>query len=369
MAEEETLVFSLKSITDGFSAELKETLRKPASDHVQVRVPRALIQPQLSAGVVRIPFARLRAAAPEVFFHAGASHAEMPVVLPLETVLRQCLPSRREDQRPPAIPVNVPSVFKKGNGTAAPLPEPPAPLPASPAPAEAVHVPLAAVMASFPPGVRTALQSTGAEGALRIPAAELEAGMQKGQLRFSWQQLRAWATGHLPPLADSEAVIDLPLAVVVPLFLAGRKAPENRKRVEIGPNIPSPFSKTPASAPLAEPATAPASASARAIDSICSLPGVTGAFLATMDGLLIAARVPEEKKNVLAAFAPAVFSQLTRYAEMAQLGSPESITVLVAAGCLQVHKAGKLYLGVLTPRDHPLPSAELIRISTTLEAL
>ncbi len=55
-------------------------------------IPRAMILPKLAAGAVRITFAQLRAATPEIFFHADGDRADAKVLLPLDSVLRQMKP-------------------------------------------------------------------------------------------------------------------------------------------------------------------------------------------------------------------------------------------------------------------------------------
>ena len=84
--------------------------------------------------------------------------------------------------------------------------------------------------------------------------------------------------------------------------------------------------------------------------------GVAGAFIATADGLLVAGDVPDSNEDVLAAFAPTVFAQLTKYSDMALLGLPESIDIHLGGGAtVHVRKAGRLYLGVLVPPGRALP--------------
>ncbi len=56
---------------------------------------------------------------------------------------------------------------------------------------------------------------------------------------------------------------------------------------------------------------------------------------------------------MLAAFAPTVFAQLTKYADMARLGLPESVDINLAGATVHVRKAGKLFLG----RAHAQPGA------------
>jgi len=103
------------------------------------------------------------------------------------------------------------------------------------------------------------------------------------------------------------------------------------------------------------------------VQQIHALSGVTGAFLATSDGLLIASEVPGGNANVLAAFAPTVFSQLAKYAGMAHLGSPEAIDLHLAAASIHIRKAGKLYLGVVTPPGAPVPVAAITQFSANLQ--
>jgi hypothetical protein len=105
MPAEDSVTMSLKAITDLFPEDLKPALHKQPSEHVRIQIPRALIQPQLAAGAIRITFAQLRAATPEIFFNANAASGDARLLLPLDQVLSQLAPSRREDQRQPAIPV------------------------------------------------------------------------------------------------------------------------------------------------------------------------------------------------------------------------------------------------------------------------
>jgi predicted regulator of Ras-like GTPase activity (Roadblock/LC7/MglB family) len=101
---------------------------------------------------------------------------------------------------------------------------------------------------------------------------------------------------------------------------------------------------------------------------IRALDGVTGAFLATSDGLLIAGEVPDSNDNVLAAFAPTVFTQISKYSGMARLGVPEAVELHLSGAVIHVRKTGKLYLGVLMPHGRPVPLSDLDRISAALQS-
>jgi len=473
---EDCVCFPLKAITDLFPLDLKAVLRKQPSENVHVHIPRDIIRPKLAAGVVRIPFAQLRAATPEIFFHAQGALDNVKVVLPLEIILRQVAPPRREDQRQPAIPVSIPSVFLKArqagaSGVPAPKPKeawysqrrPTYEMPeeeeeperdaqdaqagaknGTPSngkpdqsfasvthrsrrinePREAYSIPiawnaapessdypdcpdyftlpLASVLGALPAKIRHALNGSDAQTAsFLIPLAEFEPRLRAGKLLFKWAQMRDWCSVplHSPVAPDSD--IELPIEAVVPLFFAAGTARVPRKQVEVDTRIPDVFSKSKFSSRVHPPNTAPtltpaeaepepavpspapvratpspepsrpahtATVPAQVIDYLRKLDGVIGAFIATADGLLVAGDAPDANENVLAAFAPTVFAQLTKYADMAQLGAPESIDINLADGStVHVRKAGNLYLGVLVPRDRPLPLRDLTRLSIALQ--
>ncbi len=452
---DDAIAFSLKTITDLFPPELKAALRKQPSEHVQIYIPRAVIQPQLGTGAVRITFAQLRAVTPGIFFHPDGANADAKVMLPLETVLRRMMPTRHDNQRQPAIPVNIPSIFVKagagpaGKGTAEPWysqrrptyeskPEPdstpvsptsvngrkpptqaaqsrsPAPQPASvparppgatpftpptaPIPTPAIHVPsarpdsitvpLSSVLPALPPEIQQTINRSGlGKNPFIIPLAECESRMRSGNLRFKWSQLRIWCGVELSTSPAEDTEVELPLATIVPLFLAARQAPDLRKKVEVDARIPDVFGKSigptsaPPPAPAAMPAPPPSAPEAEAAQPVAgvtgpeeilrqirALKGVAGAFLATSDGLLIAGNLPDSNDNVLAAFAPTAFSQLAKYADMARLGIPDAVELHLSGTTLHIRKAGKLYLGALLAHGSQLPNPELDRIAIALQS-
>ncbi len=121
---DDCVTFQLRTITDRFPPELKTVLRKQPSEHVQIQIPRAILKPQLATGAVRVSFAQLCAATPAVFLSPDSAPADTMISLPLDIVIRQIAPPRREDQRPPEIPTNIPSIFGKA-GAPSPLAQPP----------------------------------------------------------------------------------------------------------------------------------------------------------------------------------------------------------------------------------------------------
>jgi predicted regulator of Ras-like GTPase activity (Roadblock/LC7/MglB family) len=296
---DDCIALPLKAITDLFTPALMPVLHKQPSEHVRVYIPREIIRPQLAAGAVRITFAQLRAATPGIFFNPEGAPADTKVLLPLDAVLRQMMPSRREDQRLPSIPVNIPSIFSKAG-------------PALPG---------------------------------RGGAAE------------PWYSQRR-PTYDAPPQPDAGAKPSTPASEKpTPPPTLHRTPPEPAP-----PSVPS----APAPPIPLEPAPDPGHP-AQILRSIRALDGVAGAFLASADGLLIAGDLPDANGNILAAFAPTAFSQLSKYSGLAQLGVPHSIDIHLAGASVHVRKVGKLYLGVLTPPAAPVPLAALDRISATLQ--
>jgi predicted regulator of Ras-like GTPase activity (Roadblock/LC7/MglB family) len=365
-----------------------------------------------------------------------------------------------------------------------------------------VSVPLTTILYSLPAEIRQAMNGLDpATRSFEIPLADFETQMRAGKLRFKWSNLQGWCRPEPFAAAAGEVDVDLPLAELVPLFMAKRKAPDARKKFEIDPGIPDVFGKAntpapePAPAPAPEPAaeiapeaapapaaeappaiapepipapapepaapepepapaaesvppptaepepapepspiaetapipeapapaapadvpapaaetspepvpfpasaspadvptllippgpaitpfpvehapTGPASShhatnpSAQALQRIRALDGVSGAFLATVDGLLIAADLPGGNENILAAFAPTVFAQLAKYCDMAQLGVPVAIDLHLGLTNIHVRKADKIFLGVLSTDGRPLPLPEVNLIAATLQ--
>jgi predicted regulator of Ras-like GTPase activity (Roadblock/LC7/MglB family) len=344
-------------------------------------------------------------------------------------------------------------------------PEPPAPAvaeaavpPAAPIATDTLSIPLTTILTALPAEIRQSMNGLDpATRLFQIPLAEFEAQMRSGKLRFKWSKLQGWCRPEAFAASAADVDVDLPLAQLVPLFLATRKAPGDRKKIEIGSHIPDVFGKSnvpepapaapdpapepaaaapePEPAPVAEttpisvaepdpaptaavpadpapvsdaapepvpfpaggisegppvpligPAPAitpfrieqPASASAhkpapasnpsmQTLQRIRALDGVSGAFLATADGLLIAADLPDGNENILAAFAPTVFAQLAKYCDMAKLGLPVSIDLHLGTTNIHVRKSGKIFLGVLTSLGRTLPLPELNLIAATLQ--
>jgi predicted regulator of Ras-like GTPase activity (Roadblock/LC7/MglB family) len=92
------------------------------------------------------------------------------------------------------------------------------------------------------------------------------------------------------------------------------------------------------------------------IDRTAQLSGVAGAALALQEGLLIAARLPEEMKgDTVAAFLPQIFARLNIYAGEMKLGQVEDILVTTNGSHFQAYRLGELYFAVLGRQGEALP--------------
>jgi predicted regulator of Ras-like GTPase activity (Roadblock/LC7/MglB family) len=107
-----------------------------------------------------------------------------------------------------------------------------------------------------------------------LPAEQINAGLKQGKIAFPWKALRSWIVPTPPSAASAhdKAILELPLPVIMPLFLAGRKPP-SKPQPKIDDDIPDPFAEflepQPATttAPAAAKTTAPVAAKASPSDS------------------------------------------------------------------------------------------------------
>jgi predicted regulator of Ras-like GTPase activity (Roadblock/LC7/MglB family) len=455
----DSLSIPLHTVAEALPAELQaEFYGESAQTFI---VPISEFEPRLRAGRLRFKWSELRGwcVPPARDSSAPDVDVELPMskVVPLFMAAKRTAPEKRKqveiDSRipdvfakttpapvaepmmpepvaaspePPLSPVATESGQSQTATSSEPNPEIGGPAEAAPEPADSLSIPLQTVAQALPAQIQAEFHGKPAQSFV-VPLSEFEPRMRAGRLRFKWSELRGWS---VPPAGDSnleDVYIDLPMATVVPLFMAKQTAQDNRKKVEVDSRIPDVFGKgNPAPAPQPEPAPAPApepqsptaaqpapdktgswesrplrieqpSAAAEstpaaqipapaskpapqppaaqssradpaeAVRTLRQLDNVTGAFIATSDGLLVAADLTEGNGSVLAAFAPTVFSQLTKFSDMAKLGRPEAIELHLDNTTIHVRKIGKLYLGILMPKGHSLPLAAIAPISSALQ--
>jgi predicted regulator of Ras-like GTPase activity (Roadblock/LC7/MglB family) len=259
---------------------------------------------------------------------------------------------------------------------------------------ESISVPLSAISGAWPPAVREEILSL-QEAAVSLPVNRLDAAMKTGRVSFSWADLSQWITPSAPePLAQNrETLVEVPLNVIAPLYMARHRPSVSQKKVVIPESIPGVFSGAPPPAATEEtPAAAPAEVAAEApavrsptlgellgqpgktdwppqhvTQHLCLVEGVAGTLLATSDGLPVSGQMPAHVNcETLSAFVPQMFSRMSQSAAEMRLGLVTSVVVTAGQAPYAILRAGKLYLVVLGQAGQRLPESVLQQIAAEL---
>ncbi len=177
---------------------------------------------------------------------------------------------------PPAPPAasptprtgEIPSAIKFAPASApipAAQPKPVAPImpiaPATTATVTTISAPLSALAEKWPPSLQMEIvQMNLPHAQVLLPMDPIHAALKRGRIVFSWQTLRAWMSPHLSSASLNNGVeLDLPLKVIVPLFLEQHPPIRPPLRISIDRSIPdlffgfpSPEMEAPVAAPIAE---------------------------------------------------------------------------------------------------------------------
>jgi predicted regulator of Ras-like GTPase activity (Roadblock/LC7/MglB family) len=254
---------------------------------------------------------------------------------------------------------------------------------------------------------------------VQIPFAELEAAMKQGKAVFKWKQIRLWMGSPLSQaLSEHDDLnLELPLAVLTPLFLARLSSKGPTQKVAARPEFPDVFSArkegessepqpvpaaspavpapqsfeqritesfaaavAPAKAPTAPPVAKPAASApdpltlarsnplpAELVHKACQLSGVAGALVVTTDGLIIASQLPPGMNAETAAgFLPQIYGRLGQYTRELKLGDPSHVEMLVGNIPLQIYRGHSAYFAVLGKAAEPLPKLQLNSLASQL---
>jgi predicted regulator of Ras-like GTPase activity (Roadblock/LC7/MglB family) len=151
-------------------------------------------------------------------------------------------PAPRTPAQQPAARIPAPSI---------PAPSIPAPtIPASSiraprSPEESLEVLLEQIYQQWPEAVREAIESWAVEGTqCFLPMSSVGTALKAGAVRFTWKDLRGWID-PAPPQPDGvpvETVLDLPLKVIAPAYMAKARGASQQRKVEVAESIPDVFS-------------------------------------------------------------------------------------------------------------------------------
>jgi predicted regulator of Ras-like GTPase activity (Roadblock/LC7/MglB family) len=242
------------------------------------------------------------------------------------------------------------------------------------------------------------------EAVVEIPVDELGTALRQGRVMFTWGEIQKWIKPNLGSAGASvfeDTPLILPVQVLVPLFVQNLPAPKAQKRITVPDSIPNLFQTTaPAAAgalPKAEGSPSPAPADSgpaiatpppqpaselgkvlgqptktdwtpkEVVTATTALAGVSGAVIATADGLLVSAQLPPEfKPEAVAAFVPQLFGRITQMSKELKLGDGGEVVVHIGQTIVYMAPSGRNVLVALGKRGLPFPIDSLNVIAREL---
>lgn len=337
---------------------------------------------------------------------AGAPTPRIPIPGPSPAASPRMEPAAR-----PTIPAPPagPGAGRLPTPRAAAAPPPPA------GNGAVLSVPLNDVAAGWPEAVRAEIAAAQLAGSLlALPLHLVEEGLKVGKVTFPWKQLRSWL--RPTPLngvsASDNTMLELPLQVVAPLFLARQKAAKPQPRLTVDQSIPDLFfgpNGAPPPAPVEEfippPPTpkvvdtnyyvwnetqdtpqdaevlfkrstgTPSTAFLRRyatpneiVSKAAALDGVEGALIALPDGLLVASRLPAEVNGeTLAAFLPQIFGRVNQSTRELRMGDLNNLSFTVGGVPWKIFRVGAIFFAAFGRAQCALPGAQLAALAAELD--
>ena len=303
----------------------------------------------------------------------------------------------------PITPPPRPKDFLANPPVARPSPGKPTGSTPSSAGTATIAVPLTALAESWPETVRQDIvQLKLVDARLAMPADLVEASLKRGRVAFPWKTVRSWIrpATNVGPSAHDATEVELPLAVIAPMFLARQKAAAKLQKPEIDETIPNLFFGLPKPEPSATPKPADTnyyvwgdtSDSARVDDTdfkrkaggtdfvsryatpneivsrAAVLDGVAGVIIALPDGLMVASRIPPEfNGDTLAAFLPQIFSKVTQCTKELRMGELNNLNFTIGNVPWKIFRVNAIFFAAFGRAGEALPSAELAGLAAELD--
>jgi predicted regulator of Ras-like GTPase activity (Roadblock/LC7/MglB family) len=277
----------------------------------------------------------------------------------------------------------------------------------------------------WPEALRSELANLDPSHMVALPADAINAAMKQGKAIFSWGTLRSWMAPELSSVAsvDDKASLELPLAAIMPLFLAGRKQPAKTRPQALDDDIPDPFgeflepspaakkngkpeakpapaekvsdttssgrkkkatpsrteAKTEAKTerkaeakaePKIEPAVAlpkQSSTPAEVLANALKLEGVAGALVALADGFKVASKLPADMDgDQLAAFLPHIFAKVNQATRELRMGDLNNLNFTVDNVPWKIFQVNQIFFAALGRPGQSMPTAELTALAHKL---
>ena len=162
--------------------------------------------------------------------------------------VRPVLPASRGVGATPSMPATAPRLPVNpgnGNGRTASVPHAPQAAPAAAGAQEvSLSVPLRMLSESWPEVLRGEIvQLNLTEAGVALPVRFVEPALKQGKVIFSWKVVRSWIRpATLPTVSAHDGMmLELPLRVLAPLFLARNKQGAPKQQTQVDEKIPNLF--------------------------------------------------------------------------------------------------------------------------------
>jgi len=276
---------------------------------------------------------------------------------------------------------------------------------------EPLLVSLTALAEAWPEVIRRdVIQLNLVDAKVALPFEAVEQSLKQGRIAYPWKTIRSWIKG--PGAASISAhdgtVVDLPLKLVAPLFLARKnESSPDKSRVNIDAEIPNLFfgfpqaaEAQPASPAIAKPVDTnyyvwddssdvarvneeevkrPNQTPGTRFINRCATPnevvsraaameGVAGALIALPDGLMVASQLaPDLNGDTLAAFLPQIFSKVTQCTKELRMGELNNLHFTVGNVPWKIFRVNAIFFAVFGHAGKPLPTGQLASLAGELD--
>jgi predicted regulator of Ras-like GTPase activity (Roadblock/LC7/MglB family) len=161
------------------------------------------------------------------------------------------------------------------------------PQPAAPAETRFLTISMTDLSQSWPEVVQQEITAQGlSTTTIALPFGIIELAMKQGKIAIPWRVIRSWIRPQIVPTASPHdaTVLELPLKLVAPLFMAELKSGRTQKKIQIDENIPDLFSGGQPAQTTA--ATAPAPAPVAAVTQVSAPAAPTAQVFAPAPSVL-----------------------------------------------------------------------------------
>ncbi len=349
-------------------------------------------------------------------------HASPPTPPTLASPTRSAITFSPTPPPPTAPPVSMPAMssatralgdLRSSGAPAAPDPVVPAPKPTGHT--DPLIVGLSAIAEGWPEAVRKEIvQLNLVDAKVALPTEVVERTLKQGRVAFTWKMLRSWIRpAPLPAVsAHDSTVVELPLKIVAPLFLARQQElHKEQKKVSIDKDIPNLFfgypsaeaakGKGPPGSQLAAPKPTDTnyyiwddtSDQARVsedevrrgpspgtkfvakyatpneiVSRAAALDGIAGVLIALPDGLMVASRLPSEVHgDTLAAFLPQIFAKVNQSTKELRMGELNNLNFTVGNVPWKIFRVNAIFFAAFGRAGEPLPTAQLAALAAELD--